>query len=127
MASVLSNNLNDIKQVSFFLEEYKPSGIIVMRADINESHLKLTVHSYDIMRFGLCAIKGLGSGPVSGIIKERDENGPFKSIFDFAKRVGSKDCNKKAYEGLIFGGGFDSFNNIHRAQFFKEDHNKRTF
>src|SRR5690606_21670263 len=52
---------------------------------------------------------------------------PCKSIFEFAKRIGSKDSNKKAYEGLIFGGGFDSFNNIHRAQFFKEDHNKRTF
>src|SRR5690606_12612693 len=114
MASVLSNNMNDIKQVSFFMEECKRMGINVLSPDINESHFKFTVNSNGDIRFGLGAIKGLGSGPVSAIIKERDENGPFKSIFDFAKRVGSKDCNKKAYEGLIFGGGFDSFNNIHR-------------
>jgi len=127
MASVLSNNMNDIKQVSFFMEECKRMGINVLGPDVNESHMKFTVNNAGDIRFGMGAIKGLGSGPVGTIIRERDENGPFKSIFEFAKRVGAKDCNKKAYEGLILGGGFDSFKNIHRAQYFKEDSNKRTF
>ncbi len=127
MASVLSNNMNDIKSVSFFMEECKRMGINVLGPDVNESHMKFTVNKIGDIRFGMGAIKGLGSGPVGAIIKERDESGGFKSIFDFAKRVGSKDCNKKAYEGLILGGGFDSFKNIHRAQYFREDSNKRTF
>ncbi|MCO5259022.1 MAG: DNA polymerase III subunit alpha [Crocinitomicaceae bacterium] len=127
MASVLSNNMNDIKQVTFFMEECRRMGINVLSPDINESHMKFTVNKNGDIRFGLGAIKGLGNGPVSAIISEREENGPFKSIFDFAKRVSSRECNKKAYEGLIFGGGFDSFKNIHRAQFFQEDANKRTF
>jgi DNA polymerase-3 subunit alpha len=127
MASVLSNNMNDIKSVSFFMEECKRMGINVLGPDVNESHMKFTVNKTGDIRFGMGAIKGLGSGPVGTIIRERNENGAFKSIFEFAKRVGAKDCNKKAYEGLILGGGFDSFKNVHRAQYFKEDSNKRTF
>lgn len=127
MASVLSNNMNDIKSVSFFMEECKRMGINVLGPDVNESHMKFTVNKAGDVRFGMGAIKGLGSGPVGAIISEREENGPFKSIFDFARRVGSRDCNKKAYEGLILGGGFDSFKNVHRAQFFQEDSGKRTF
>jgi DNA polymerase-3 subunit alpha len=127
MASVLSNNMSDIKSVSFFMEECKRMGINVLGPDVNESHMKFTVNKTGDIRFGLGAIKGLGSGPVGTIISERDKNGSFKNIFDFAKRVGARDCNKKAYEGLILGGGFDSFKNIHRAQFFQEDSNKRTF
>ncbi len=127
MASVLSNNMNDIKSVSFFMEECKRMGINVLGPDVNESHMKFTVNKIGDIRFGMGAIKGLGSGPVGAIITERDANGGFKSIFDFAKRVSSRECNKKAYEGLILGGGFDSFKNIHRAQYFKEDANKRTF
>lgn len=127
MASVLSNNMSDIKSVSFFMEECKRMGINVLGPDVNESHMKFTVNKTGDIRFGMGAIKGLGSGPVGAIIRDRDESGGFKSIFDFAKRVGSKDCNKKAYEGLILGGGFDSFKNVHRAQYFKEDSNKRTF
>ncbi|MEZ4890701.1 MAG: DNA polymerase III subunit alpha [Crocinitomicaceae bacterium] len=127
MASVLSNNMNDIKSVTFFMEECRRMGINVLSPDVNESHMKFTVNKAGDIRFGLGAIKGLGNGPVSAIIAEREANGPFKSIFDFAKRVSSRECNKKAYEGLILGGGFDSFKNIHRAQFFFEDNNKRTF
>lgn len=127
MASVLSNNMNDIKSVSFFMEECRRMGINVLSPDVNESNMKFTVNKKGDIRFGLGAIKGLGHGPVSAIISERDDNGSFKSVFDFSKRISTRECNKKAYEGLIFGGGFDSFKNIHRAQFFQEDTNKRTF
>jgi DNA polymerase III subunit alpha len=127
MAAVLSNNMNDIKQVTMFMEEAKRMGIPVLSPDVNESNFKFTVNKEGAIRFGMGAIKGLGNGPVSAIIAEREKGGSYKSIFDFAKRLGTKEVNKKAYEGLIYGGGFDSFKEVHRAQFFAEDTNKRTF
>lgn len=127
MASVLSNNMNDIKQVSFFMEECKRMGIPVLGPDVNESQYLFTVNKEGAIRFGLGAIKGLGSAPVDEIIRERRENGPFVSIFDLTKRVNLRICNKKAFESLANAGGFDSFRNVHRAQYFKEDTNGRTF
>ncbi len=127
MASVLSNNMNDIKQVSFFMEECKRMSIPVLGPDINESNYHFTVNKEGAIRFGLGAIKGLGSGPVQAIIEERTENGPFESIFGLAKRINLRVCNKKAFESLVYAGGFDSFNTVHRAQYFKEDSNGRTF
>lgn len=127
MASVLSNNMNDIKQVSFFMEECRRMGVPVLGPDVNESNYQFTVNKEGAVRFGLGAIKGLGSGPVEGIILERSENGPFQSIFDMTKRVNLRLCNKKAFESLAYAGGFDSFNGVHRAQYFKEDGTGKTF
>src|SRR5690606_2221311 len=87
MASVLSNNMNDIKQVSFFMEECKRMEVPVLGPDVNESNFKFTVNNAGAIRFGLGAIKGLGSGPVEAIILERSENGPFKNIFDMTRRI----------------------------------------
>ncbi|MFT5779396.1 MAG: DNA polymerase-3 subunit alpha, partial [Crocinitomicaceae bacterium] len=127
MASVLSNNMNDIKQVSFFMEECRRMGVLVLGPDINESNYHFTVNKAGAIRFGLGAIKGLGSSPVQAIIDERNEKGHFLSIFDLAKRINLRVCNKKAFESLVYGGGFDSFKSVHRAQYFKEDTNGRTF
>jgi len=127
MASVLSNNMNDIKQVTFFMEECKRMGVPVLGPDVNESNYKFTVNKEGAIRFGLGAIKGLGSAPVDAIISERTENGPYLSIFEFSKRVNLRLCTKKAFESLAYAGGFDSFQNIHRAQYFKEDSNGRVF
>mgnify|MGYP005817678211 CR=1 FL=1 len=126
MASVLSNNMNDIKQVTFFMEECKRMGVPVLGPDVNESNFKFTVNKEGAIRFGLGAIKGVGHAPVEAIVQERNENGPFRDIFDITKRVDLRKCNKKAFEGLALGGGFDSFTNVHRAQYFAEDNN-RTF
>ena len=127
MAAVLSNNMNDIKQVTFFMEECKRMGVPVLGPDINESNYKFTVNKEGAVRFGLGAIKGLCSAPVEAIISERTENGPFVSIFEFSKRINLRLCTKKAFESLAYAGGFDSFQNIHRAQYFKEDNNGRVF
>ncbi len=127
MASVLSNNMNDIKQVSFFMEECRRMGIPVLGPDVNESNYHFTVNKEGAIRFGLGAIKGLGSGPVAELIGQREQDGPFKSIFDLAKRVSLRVVNKKAFESLAYAGGFDSFGNVHRAQYFHEDSTGRTF
>ncbi len=127
MASVLSNNMNDIKQVSFFMEECKRMGVPVLGPDVNESNYQFTVNKEGAIRFGLGAIKGLGSAPVEAIIAERTENGPITTIFEMAKRVNLRLCNKKAFESLAYAGGFDSFKGVHRAQYFKEDGSGKTF
>ncbi|MEN9700217.1 MAG: hypothetical protein RLZZ301_1415 [Bacteroidota bacterium] len=126
MASVLSNNMSDIKQVSFFMEECRRMGIPVLGPDINESSFTFSVNQVGAIRFGLGAIKGLGSGPVEAIIEER-KNGPFQSIFDVTRRVNLRLCNKRAFESLAYAGGFDSFDTVHRAQYFVADTSGRTF
>jgi len=127
MASVLSNNMSDIKQVTFFMDECRRMGIHVLGPDINESNLQFTVNREGAIRFGLGAIKGLGSSPVEAIILERETNAPFASIFDLARRINLRVCNKKAFESLAYAGGFDSFTNVHRAQYFQEDGSGRNF
>ncbi len=127
MASVLSNNMNDIKQVSFFMEECKRMGLPVLGPDVNESNYQFTVNKEGAIRFGLGAIKGLGSAPVQAIIDERNANGSYLNIFDFAKRINLRICTKKAFESLAYAGGFDSFVNVHRAQYFQEDVSGKSF
>lgn len=126
MASVLSNNMNDIKTVSFFMEECKRSHIPVLGPDVNESAYKFTVNKAGAIRFGLGAIKGVGSKPVEAILEAR-ANGEFKSIFDFATRVNLRTCNKRVFESLALAGAFDSFGTINRAQYFTEDASGRVF
>ena len=121
MAAVLSNNMNDIKTVTFFMEECNRMGLKVLGPDVNESWYKFAVNEKGEIRFGLGAIKGVGHGPVKNIVNLRKEKGAFHSIFDFVKKVSLKDCNKRVLESLAMGGGFDSFAGFHRAQYFHVD------
>ncbi len=127
MASVLSNNMNDIKQVSFFMEECKRSGIEVLGPDINESYYKFSVNKQGAVRFGMGAIRGVGEGAVKAIVNERKKNGNFSSIFDVTKRVDLRAANKKAFDGLVLAGGFDSFQTANRSQYFALDEKGVTF
>ena len=83
MASVLSNNMGQITDVTFFMEECKRAGIEVLGPDVNESNSGFTVNDSGQIRFGLAAIKGAGSAAVESIIQERKANGQYKDIFDF--------------------------------------------
>jgi DNA polymerase-3 subunit alpha len=127
MASVLSNNMNDIKSVTFFMEESKRMGIQVLGPDVNESYYKFAVNKQGAIRFGLGAIKGMGEKAVDAIVNERKKNGPYKSIFDMAKRVDLRQAGKKAFEILAISGGFDSFGETTRAQYFATDDKGITF
>ena len=119
MASVLSNNMNDIKSVTFFMEECKRAGIEVLGPDVNESMSGFFVNKEGKIRFGLNAIKGTGGVAVEDIIAEREENGAFDDFWDFTRRVNLRTVNKKTFESLVLGGAFDSFD-YHRAQYFHE-------
>ena len=125
MAAVLSNNMNDIKQVTFFMEECKRMGLEVLSPDVNESHYKFTVNERGAIRFGIGAVKGVGAGAVDTVVQTR-LSGPYKSIFDFAKRIDLRSANKKAFESLAYAGGFDSFTDTHRAQYFFKDGDNST-
>ena len=127
MASVLSNNMNDIKQVSFFMEECKRAGIEVLGPDINESFYKFSVNKNGAIRFGMGAIRGVGANAVKAIVNERKENGNYKSIFDVTKRVDLRAANKKAFDGLVLAGGFDSFTETQREQYYALDDKRLTF
>jgi DNA polymerase-3 subunit alpha len=126
MAAVLSNNMSDIKQVSFFMEECKRMGLQVLGPDVNESFYKFTVNENYAVRFGMGAIKGVGMGAVETIVENRKE-GKYKSIFDLAKRIDLRAANKKAFENLALAGGFDSFIGTTRAQYFHDDGDGITF
>ena len=127
MAAVLSNNMNDIKSVTFFMEECKRMRLPVLGPDVNESYYKFSVNKDNAVRFGMGAIKGVGHGAVQTIVENRKEDGNYKSIFDLAKRIDLRAANKKAFEGLANAGGFDCFKNTHRAQYFAHDGDGITF
>jgi len=126
MAAVLSNNMNDIKQVSFFMEECKRMGLQVLGPCVNESYYKFTVNEEYAIRFGMGAIKGVGGGAVETIVESR-KDGKYKSIFDLAKRIDLRAANKKAFENLALAGGFDTFEDTHRGQYFHNDGENITF
>lgn len=118
MAAVMSRNISNITEITKFMDECKAMGIEVLGPDVNESNLKFTANKVGNIRFGLGGVKGVGESAVECIIKERQANGPFKGIFDFVQRVNLNTCNKKNMESLALAGGFDSFPEIKREQFF---------
>lgn len=126
LAAVLSNNMNDIKQVTFFMEECKRMGMEVLGPDVNESFRKFTVNDNGAIRFGMGAVKGVGTGAVATVVENRKES-KYKSVFDFARRVDLRAANKKAFESLALAGGFDELGNTHRAQFFHDEGDGITF
>lgn len=121
MAAVLSRNLNDLKKVGFFMDECRRMGIIVLVPDINESVARFTVNPQGHIRFGLAAIKGVGESAVEHIMDIRDKGGLFKDIFNLVERVNLTTVNKRCLEALAMAGGFDSFGEYQRYQFFDTD------
>ncbi len=121
MSAVLTNNMGNIDKITFFMEECKRAGIAVTSPDINESDVHFTVNKNKEIRYALSAIKGVGEAAVESIIEERTKNGPYKSIFDLARRANMRSVNKKSLEALAYAGAFDCFENYHRAQYFLPD------
>ncbi len=123
MAAVLTHNFSEIKKITFIMEECQRQQIPVLGPNINESTFNFVVNDKGEIRFGLGAIKGVGEGAVENIVEERNTNGPYKNIFDFAKRVSLRNVNKRVFESLAKAGAFDCFEGTHRAQFFHSEDN----
>ena len=114
MSAVLSHNMGDIKKVSFFIEECQRIGIPVDPPNINSAEGKFVAKDGRV-QYGLSAIKGVGSSAIEQIVLERNDKGPFNSIFDFSARVDTRVCSKKTVESLAQAGAFDSLHQ-NRAQ-----------
>lgn len=107
LSSLLSSVAGDQEKTQAYIEEALKYGIKVLPPDINKSYLEYAPDGKNI-RFGLASIKQVGEGVIEEIIKEREANGDFKSIYDFIKRVDVKCANKRALEGLIKAGAFST-------------------
>lgn len=117
MAAIMSRRRDQISEITKLMDECKAMGIATLGPDVNESYIKFGVNKKGEIRFGLAAIKGMGDSVAHAIIDEREKNGPYKSIFDFAQRINFSCVNRKAFESLALSGGFDSFG-IPRENFF---------
>ncbi len=119
MAAVMSRNLDNITEITKLMDECKAMGIETLGPDVNESRHKFSVNHKGAIRFGLAAIKGMGSAAAEAIISERDENGQYADIYDVVKRVNLSAVNRKALESLVLSGGFDSFG-LERERYLTE-------
>ncbi len=106
-AAVLSHEADDSAKVYKYSSELRAMGLRLLPPDINESDLGFTP-SNDSVRFGLSAIKGIGTSTITSIVAARNDGGPFTSLFDFASRIDQGCINKRGLESLISSGAFDS-------------------
>ncbi len=111
MAALMTADMRWTDRLAIEIAESKRIGIKVLGPDINESYGDFgIVGGQNTIRFGLSGVKNMGKSLIEDIvIPERDKNGPFTSIFDFAKRVDSTKFNKKSWEAAIKTGAFDRF------------------
>jgi len=108
MAALMTSDQGDLDRLAIEMNECRHMGITVLSPDVNESFVEFAVvPDRQEIRFGMAAIKGVGTAVVEEILRAR-EDGKFTSIEDFAKRVSTSKVNKKAWESLIKTGAFDS-------------------
>ncbi|NLT70109.1 MAG: DNA polymerase III subunit alpha, partial [Verrucomicrobiaceae bacterium] len=111
MAAVLSNEINNTEKISTFVAECQRMGIEILAPDVTRSMLKFVPETQEsgkkAIRFGLAAIKNVGEAAMALVVREREANGTFASLEDFAGRLDSKSVNRKILENLIKAGAFD--------------------
>jgi len=114
MAALMTSDYDDTDRLAIEIAECKHMGMTVLPPDVNESFQEFAVvPGKEEIRFGMQAIKNVGTGAVDEIVRARDDDGPFASIEDFLKRINSRVVNRKALESLIKAGAFDRFGERH--------------
>src|SRR6478735_4070613 len=114
MAALLTSVRGDKDKSAVYLNECRRMGIKVLPPDVNESDANFTPVGRDI-RFGLSAIRNVGSNVVAGLVAAREEKGRFTDFVDFIDKVSLPVCNKRVIESLAKAGSFDSMNHARRA------------
>ena len=114
MTALLNSRQSDLERLAFFVEETRNMGIELLPPNINESGLDFTIINDKSIRFGMQAIKNVGSNISKNIIEERIKNGKFKDIKDFINRIKDRAINKKTMEALIKVGTFDTIDERNR-------------
>ena len=109
MAATMNSYLGNLDKIPMYIDECKRLHIEILKPEINKSYTKFTVEDNKI-RFGLGSIKNVGFSVLDAIVKNREENGPFKDLGDFCERMQNDSVNKKCIESLIKSGAMDEFN-----------------
>ena len=110
MAALMTSDADDVDRLAIEISECKYSGLTVMPPDVNQSFVEFAiVPDEKTIRFGMAAVKGVGTAAVEEVLRNRDADGKFASISDFARRVSTSKFNRKAWESLIKAGAFDAF------------------
>jgi DNA polymerase-3 subunit alpha len=112
MAGLMSCDADNIDNVVKFIAEARAMGLVVERPDVNESHLDFTVtpataDKVKVIRFGMGAVKGVGTNAVEAIIEARAADGKFTSVYELCRRVDAQKCNRRVLEQLVKSGAFD--------------------
>ncbi len=107
IAAVMSADMDTTDKVVTLIEECRELGLNVESPNVNTSHYKFMVKDDNAIFYGLGAVKGVGEGAIEGIIRSREEDGPFKDLFDFCQRIDLKKANRRALEALIRAGALD--------------------
>ncbi len=124
MAATLTSEIGDTDRIVTLIDDCRVAGIRVFPPDVNESAKDFRVANGDI-RFGLCAIKGVGENAIESVMRARDK-GSFQNLFDFARRIDLRLVNKKCMESLVQAGACDSLG-AHRAKLFENIDRAATF
>ena len=117
MAAIMTRRRNDIKEITKLMDECRLMGITTMGPDVNESFSEFGVNKHGEIRFGLAAVKNMGEAAAENIISEREKNGPYTDIYNFAERINYTSVNRRCLEALIHSGALDSFG-LKRQQYF---------
>lgn len=123
----MSRSLANIADITKLMSECKSIGINTLGPDVNVSRRTFSVDEDGNIRFGLGAVKGLGDSAVEAIVKEREENGPYKDVFDFIQRVPNSSVKRNNIESLVLSGAFDCFKGVTREQYFGQNSKGETF
>jgi DNA polymerase-3 subunit alpha len=107
MAAVMSADMDNTDKVVTLIEDAREMKLEVVSPNVNACHYKFTVKDDGAIFYGLGAVKGVGEGAIEGIISSREQDGPFKDLFDFCQRIDLKKANKRTLEGLIRCGAMD--------------------
>ena len=115
IAATLSSDMDNTDSVKIFYDDAIANKLTVLSPDVNASEYRFTPVDRGSIRYGLGAVKGTGQQAVECIIKARNEDGPFKDLFDFCQRADKRMVNRRTIEALIRAGAFDSLDD-HRAR-----------
>jgi len=125
MAGLMSCDADNVDNIVKFIAEARAMGLVVERPDVDESAADFTVTPREgalggkVIRFGLGAVKGVGSSAVDAVLEARTNGGAFNSVFDFCRRVDTQKCNRRVIEALVKSGAFDGASatgGLHRAR-----------
>lgn len=115
LAAVMSSEMDNTDKVVIYVDDARSRGITVLPPDINRGQYQFSVKDEKTILYGLGAIKGVGQAAIDAIVSERDQNGPYRDLYDFCARIDLRKVNRRTLEALIKGGAMDCLGH-HRAE-----------